>query len=80
MEFPGPVTFSTTLGWSGVLSYLLTDDTDAVALPAVGPVGVPAGGSQLVVEHSTNLTNWSPVVLQPIGGAEKEFYRFRISR
>lgn len=87
-EFDGPIRFTTILEQEGgtkgfhlrLISYLLTDDTEVVALSELGAVGVPAGSFQILIEKSSNLTDWVPIVFSPIRSNGKEFFRFRISR
>lgn len=81
-EFSGPldVTFLGPLGGTdcGIFSYALTEDAQIV--PAGVALQSPTGQFHLEMERSTNLTNWSPAVIQSLVEDQKAFYRLRITK
>ena len=81
-EFTGPldVTFLGPLTGAdaGIFSYAITED--AQIAPAGVAIQSPTGQFHLEVERSTNLTNWSPAVIQSLVEDQKAFYRLRITK
>ncbi len=80
-EFSGPATI--TFGGSYlnywepiVISYYQTDDS--LNLPS-GVLQGPTGSFVITVEESTDLTNWSPVMIQATGSDLAAFYRLSFS-
>jgi hypothetical protein len=80
-EFTGPVTlnlanFDPNYNSSWIYSFYLTDDS--LALPS-GVLQGSTGSFVITVEKSTNLTNWSPVMVQATGADQSAFYKLNFS-
>jgi hypothetical protein len=81
-EFTGPLTITIT-GYTGGtesrhISYYFTDTF--TALPQGVGAQTASGVSQIGVEKSGDLTNWSPTILQDIRNDQKAYYRLRITK
>ncbi|MEN9572658.1 MAG: hypothetical protein RL514_513 [Verrucomicrobiota bacterium] len=81
-EFTGPldvIFLGPSVGTeAGIFSYAMTED--AQIAPAGVAIQSPTGQFHLEVERSTNLTNWSPAVIQSLVEDQKAFYRLRITK
>lgn len=83
-EFAGPVTIGFKLESNpsnnancSIVSYYFTDNFTSI------PTGVVQGGTgsfMVSVEKSSNLIDWSPVILQPMSDDQKAFYRLKFSK
>lgn len=72
---------STFLGYPyrQVYSYFLTEDF--LEITADGYLKGPSGTFEVVVEKSTDLTQWLPVVVQNTASSDtRAFYRLRIQK
>jgi hypothetical protein len=81
-EFSGPLELSFSGPSSGtqayLLSYVLTEE--AQVAPQGAALQSPTGGFYISVERSSNLTNWTPSVIQTLTEDQKAFYRLRITK
>lgn len=57
-----------------------TFNEDFVAFPQLGYLQTPPGNFELVVEKTTNLTNWFPVLSHNTTTDQRAYYRFRIAK
>jgi hypothetical protein len=82
-EFPGTANlifknepmYGDSLG--SIVSFYLTDG-NTLTLPN-GVLQAPTGSFVITVEKSTDLTHWSPVIIQPTGNDLAAFYRLNFS-
>lgn len=81
-EFSGPLGLvfrgPTSGSYSFVFSIAILDDAQIV--PQGVTVQAATGASQLVVEKSSNLTNWVPTVFQDLNQDQKAFFRLRVTK
>ncbi|MBI5388287.1 MAG: hypothetical protein HZA90_26785 [Verrucomicrobia bacterium] len=78
-EFAGPLEMR--LNWSGVTTictYYITDDF--TLFPQTGLLLGPTGTFEVSVLKSVDLSNWFPVMVQPVTADQKAFYRLRLAR
>ena len=61
-----------------VMSYTFAEDF--VAFPELGYLQTPKGDFEIVVEKTTNLTNWFPVLSHNTTSDQRAYYRFRIAK
>ena len=57
-----------------------TFNEDFVAFPQLGYLQTPPGNFEIVVEKTTNLTNWFPVLSHNTTTDQRAYYRFRIAK
>lgn len=60
------------------MSYTFAEDF--VAFPELGYLQTPKGDFEIVVEKTTNLTNWFPVLSHNTTSDQRAYYRFRIAK
>ncbi len=81
-EFNGPLALTfrgpTSGPYSFIFSIAILDDAQVV--PQGVTVQSATGASQLVVEKSINLTNWTPSVFQDLNQDQKAFFRLRVTK
>jgi hypothetical protein len=81
-EFSGPLTIDVHSGTSAngppIVSFYFTEDF--VAIPDQSILQGPAGGFQIEVPKSIDLTNWYPVLIQYTSSDQKSFYRMKLSK
>ena len=67
---------------SGPLAHMMvyTFNEDFVAFPQLGYLQTPPGNFEIVVEKTTNLTNWFPVLSHNTTTDQRAYYRFRIAK
>ena len=76
-EFGGPLEIALS-GAYLLVSYVLTEQVQS--LPQQSVLQGPTGNFRVLVEKSTNLTNWIPSAIIDLRDDQKAFYRFRISK
>ena len=64
--------------WSVSFSYYFIEDF--LTVPELGFLQGPTGSFEITVEKSGDLTNWTPVIIQPTSNDQKAFYRLKLSR
>ena len=81
-DFDGPcnlqLSVTNTATTVSVLSYTFAEDF--VAFPELGYLQTPKGDFEIVVEKTTNLTNWFPVLSHNTTSDQRAYYRFRIAK
>ncbi len=81
-EFTGPGTLYLNSGvfppYAKFISYFMAEN--AVALPGQGVLIGPSGSFAITVDKSSELKNWSPVIMQTTSDSAQAFYRLRIQR
>ena len=81
-DFDGPCTLqlsvTNTAPTVSVLSFTFAEDF--VVFPELGYLQTPKGDFEIVVEKTTNLTNWFPVLSHNTTSDQRAYYRFRIAK
>lgn len=81
-SFEGPCTLqlsvTNTAITAAVMCYTFVEDF--VEFPELGYLRTPAGDFEVVLEKTTNLTNWVPVLSHNTTSDQRAFYRLRISK
>ena len=81
-EFTGPGTLSLDSGvflpFGKFISYFIVED--GFAIPDQRIIAGPTGSAAIIVEKSTDLSDWTPVLMQNASDATKAFYRLRVQR
>ncbi len=81
-EFSGPLgfVFRGPTGGSDSFVFSIAILDDAQIVPQGVTVQAATGASQLLVEKSSNLTNWVPTVFQDLNQDQKAFFRLRVTK
>jgi len=81
-EFTGPGTLFLNSGvffpYAKFISYFIAED--GFTLPDQRAIAGPSGSFAIIVDKSSDLNTWSPVLLQNTSDPAKAFYRLRIQR
>ena len=81
-EFTGPGSLILSSGvfppYAKFISYFIAED--GFALPDQSAIIGPSGSFSVIVEKSSDLKLWSPVLLKNTSDAQKAFFRLRIQR
>ena len=81
-DLDGPCTLqlsrTNTATTASAMSYTFAEDF--VAFPELGYLQTPTGDFEIVVEKTTNLTNWFPVLSHNTTSDQRAYYRFRIAK
>ena len=81
-EYQGPlaITIRNNRGGSLSFSFSYYFIEDFLTVPELGFLQGPTGSFEITVEKSGDLTNWTPVIIQPTSNDQKAFYRLKLSR
>lgn len=78
-EYQGPLKITIRNHvYSVSVSYYFIEDF--LTVPELGFLQGPTGSFEITVEKSGDLTNWTPVIIQPTANDQKAFYRLKLSR